>query len=87
MFTYKNMKISILAIKGRIDWKAPTALWAVFYDWEGTTIFQDALSIFIFSFLFFSFLFPALDTDEHIEIPEDTISWLAGIACKYFYIT
>ena len=41
----------------------------------------------IFSFLFFSFLFPALDTDEHIEIPEDTISWLAGIACKYFYIT
>lgn len=87
MFTYKNMKISILAIKGRIDWKAPTALWAVFYDWEGTTIFQDALSIFDFFVPFFSFLFPALDTDEHIEIPEDTISWLAGIACKYFYFT
>ena len=36
---------------------------------------------------FFSVSFPALDTDEHIEIPEDTISWLAGIACKYFYLT
>ena len=87
MFTHKNLKISILAIKGRIDWKETAALLAVFYDWEGTTIFPDALSIFYFFVPFFSFLFPALDTDEHIEIPEDTISWLAGIACKYFYLT
>lgn len=43
--------------------------------------------LFIFFVPFFSFLLTALDTDEHIEIPEDTISWLAGIACKYFYFT
>ena len=87
MFTYKNMKISILAIKGRIDWKETAALLAVFYNWGGTTTFSEALSIFHFFVPLFSFLFPALDTDEHIEIPEDTISWLAGIACKYFYFT
>ena len=56
MFTCKNMKISILAIKGRIDWKETAALLAVFYNWEGTTIFQDALSI-VYFFRSFFFLF------------------------------
>lgn len=35
----------------------------------------------VFCFLFNS---PALHADEHLEIPEDTINWLASIASEYF---
>ena len=59
MFTYKNLKISILVTKGRSDWKETTALWAVFDDWEGTTVFQDAPSIFYFFVPFFLLFVPS----------------------------
>lgn len=31
--------------------------------------------------------FIALDADEHTEIPSDTVSWLANIACEYYHIS
>lgn len=32
--------------------------------------------------LYFFWFYSALDAEEHAEIPSDTVTWLANIACK-----